>query len=264
MELVLDFSILIRDPAMKSRFAYALLLAIVAALGVSVVARGDLWLWSDHVRPPISLERALEIAKQKLGDDHKHRYCVSVTIYGNPGAKPKPGAWNLLYAAADSSKKLVYVDMDGDAEVRVWNEAIDWTENRGRREGLADVKSRLKAFFEKERLDVKIDESEGVLRVSYKTRKFQIHRELKGGEYDDKLVETIGPMTDGFIIEITNSDVAVDHSYHDAPYWTEHVEAFPLRAKNRFIRVQIRQGSAFKEEFALQLEQIFGREFQNR
>ena len=94
------------------RRPYNLFIVGVLIVSVAGTACASLFGWRDRVRPPVSLRKALDISERELGDDLKNRYCVNVSLYGNPTGSPKPGAWNLLFAAADGSKKHVYVDMD--------------------------------------------------------------------------------------------------------------------------------------------------------
>src|SRR5687768_383066 len=95
--------------------------AVVAMTLASTVAVASLYSWNDAKRPPISLAEALTRAEKLLGDDAANRYCVSVSLYGDETGEGKKGAWNLLFAAADGSKKHVYIDMQGKSDVKLWN-----------------------------------------------------------------------------------------------------------------------------------------------
>ena len=214
--------------------------------------------WNDHVRPPVSLEKAIELSREQLGDDYANRYCVRVSLYGNPTGGPKPGQWNLFYAAENGSKKHVIVDMDGNAAAGVWNQAIDWNQNKGKRADLADIKKRLQIFFDKERLGVEFSESNGKVVVTHRTRMFQVHQLMEDGRFDDQLTELRGPASDGFIIEYYLTNKPVSASYENGIYWSVFAKTVPLQTKDNYVHFSITEGRRIKREYVLQLIQIFG------
>lgn len=243
-----------------------LLLTIASLMAVITgTSLADLFGWNDRVRPPVSLRQALDIADQLLGDDAKDRYCVDVSIFGNPMGAPKPGAWNLLFAAEDGSKKQVYVDMDGNSKLSTWNEAIDWTKDAGRRRDLEDVQSRLQALFAKENLDVKLQLTGQILSGHYRTREYQIYRTRDDGSYTTELSLVDGPEHDGFLFEAEIVEEGTDYQpYDSAPYWREYPQAYPTTTAGNFIVVRKRFGRDFKKEIHSQIDQAFGIDFIDR
>lgn len=223
-----------------------------------------LFVWRDRVRPPVSLREALDIAEQLLGDDAKNRYCVDVSIYGNPMGAPKPGAWNLLFAAEDGSKKQVYVDMDRNSKLTTWNEAIDWKKDAGRRTNLNDVLARLKALFDKENLDAQLELQNGHLVGRYRTRIYQIYKIQPNGSYSTELTEEIGPEHDGFAFDAEIVDEGSDYFHFDsAAYWMEYTQVYPTTVKGRLLVARKKYGRDFRKELHSQIDQAFGIDFIN-
>jgi len=242
---------------MKRQFLLFTLVIIAVPL-VTFANRSSMFRWHDHVRPPISLERALEISREQLGDDYENRYCVEVALYGNPYAQPKPGAWNLFFAAEDGSKKHVYINMDGDAEVKMWNHAIDWEKNKGLRSDLADIRTRFEEFLEKEELDASITHTDEKTVVSFHARSFYVHEPTDDGSYEAHYSQTVGPDSDGFIVEFWLTDTPTTLAYKQRPYWTERTGTRPLTTKNSFVHFVMRSGVNLKREYDSQIAQIFG------
>ncbi len=241
-----------------------LLIAVCIALLVTGTSFAELFKWRARVRPPVSLKEALDIGEKLLGDDAKKRFCIDVSIYGNPMGAPKPGAWNLLFAAEDGSKKHVYVDMDGNGNLSTWNEAIDWTNDAGRRKNLHDVQKRLEALFDKERLDATIDRDGERLIGRYRTRTYEIYRAEKNGAFSETLTTEVGPKNDGFTFEAQIVDEGTDYFHFDyGPYWTEYTQLYPTTEKGKLILVRKRYGRDFKQELHSQIDQAFGIDFIN-
>lgn len=222
----------------------------------------DLFKWRDRVRPPVSLKQALTIAESLLGEDAKNRFCIEVSIYGNPTGAPKPGAWNLFFAADDGSKKHVYVDMDGNGKISTWNEAIDWTKDAGRRKDIQDVQERLKALFDKETLDATLERDGERLIARYRARMYEIYRAEKDGSFAEDLTKEVGPKHDGFIIEAQIVEEGTDYFHFEhGPYWIEHTQLFPTTEKGKLMLVRKRYGRNFKQELLAQIDQAFGVDF---
>ena len=118
-------------------------LAVVTILTFGACAYGSLYSWVDSNRPPVSLREALMKAEEMLGKERERYYCVNAHIWGNERGDEKDGAWNLMFAAKDGSRKHVYVDMQGASEVKLWNGPVDWKANAGRRTDLHDIRDRL-------------------------------------------------------------------------------------------------------------------------
>ena len=235
-----------------------LILVLCAIMPMAVTSRISLFRWHDHVRPPVSLERALEISKAKLGDDYENRYCVEVQLFGNPYALPRPGVWNLYFAAEDGSKKHVSVDMDGEATVEMWNEAIDWEKNRGLRHDLEDIRKRFRDFLAKEKLEASTIESNEKTVVSFRQRSFHVHLSNDDGSYQAELSEIAGPDADGFIVEFWVTDTPATPDRQQRAYWTERSKAVPLTSPNTYVQTIFKTGPRLKREYRDQIEQIFG------
>ena len=228
------------------------------------LALADVFGWEDRVRPPVSLQEALTIGEKLLGDDAKNRYCVEVSIYGNPFGAAKPGAWNLYFAAPDGSKKQVYVDMDRNSKVTTWNEAIDWTKDAGRRNDLKDAYVRLQALFKKEHLDVHLELKDGHLLGSYRTRKYQVYTTKDDGSYSDQLTEQVGPAADGFAFDAEIVDEGQKYFRFDsAPYWEEHTLEYPTSVKGKLLVARKQIGRRVLRYMEDQIDQAFGIDFRN-
>lgn len=244
---------------------FFLLTAIAASFAaIAGPAFGTLFKWRDRVRPPVSLKEALNIGERLLGDDAKNRFCVDVSIYGNPIGAPKPGAWNLLFAAEDGSKKHVYVDMEGNGTLSTWNEAIDWKKDAGRRKDLNDAQSRLESLFEKENLEVTLTREHGRLVGHYRTRSYAIYKPDQLGAFAEELTTEVGPKIDGFMFDAEIVDDGTDHYHFDyGPYWTEYTQLYPTTEKGKLILVRKRLGRQIKQEMQMQIDQAFGIDFVN-
>lgn len=245
-----------------------LLLALfILAICVSV-GSATLYDWNPTKRPAVSLEDALRRANALLGDDAANRYCVSVALYGNKEGDGREGAWNLEFAAVDGSMKLIFIDMNGNANVR-YHAPIDWTKNEGRRSGLADVEQRLKTLFADENIEAQITLRDGRLEVRYNSRVFQVHPRLANGEFGDNLEEVIGPKQDGIVIDIfeTNRrDRTWDQfSFGPGVYGNVDRGQFLLAGKDRYLNVDLKYGDGIRvlpgsneEHLVLQLYPVFG------
>ena len=91
-----------------------------------------------------------------------------------------------------------------------------------------------------------------------------MHQQTESGGFSDAPVEVVGPDSDGIILEIAKTDVAIEQDIEDAPYWGVYEETFPLQEKNSYVRVRSLRGRNFKRVYELQLEQIFGRQFKDQ
>lgn len=235
---------------------------ITIVAGIAGLCVENSFRWRDRVRPPVSLQAALKIGEELLGDEAKNRWCVDVSISGNPHGAERPGAWHLLFAAADGSKKQVYVDMDGNGKLSPWNEAIDWKKDKGRRTDLNDAFLRLKDLFKKENLGSEIAMEGNRLVGRYKTRSYHVYPSNPDGSFTDDLAVEVGPKHDGIIFEAqTVSDGNERGDYQIRPYWLEDTRSYPTTQERKFILVKMRYGREFPKEIKAQMEQAFGIDF---
>ncbi len=247
------------------RHVHPFLCLAILLTGITATAFAQtVFRWNDRARPPVSLKEAIDIGEQLLGDDAKNRYCVSVSLNGNPAGAAKPGRWDLLFAAPDGSKKHVYVNMDRNSQLSTWNEAVDWKKDSGRRIDLNDVQSRLLELFAKEKLDVKLERKGERLVGQYRTRKYQLYTTAEDGSYSKTLTEDIGPEHDGFSFDAKIVDEGDDnYFFNEGPYWAEYAQSYPLKEKGKILLVRKRCGREFKWELHRQIDQVFGIDFEN-
>ena len=244
-----------------------LLIPFVIVGLLASTAFASLYSWNPKKRVPISLRDALTKAEELLGDDAKNRYCIGVSLYGNKEGDGKGGAWNLFYAAEDGSKKQVYVNMDGQSDVKLWNGPIDWTEHEGRRTGLDDVKTRLEQLFKKQGIDASVEIAGEKLTCNHNTRKFQTYAQLDDGSYGEKTIETIGPQLDGFAI-VAQEQKSIDRGWHDGyadgPYWRQYQRMHLMTTEETYLKVEVKYGHGCNYEFSNEMFRIFGETTRNR
>lgn len=236
-----------------------LIAPIVVITLASSIALGTLYRWNESKRPPVSLEDALVKAEKLLGDDAANYYCVSVSLFGDATGGGTEGAWNLFYAAADGSKKHVYIDMRGESDVKHWNGAIDRKLNEGRRNSLADVQRRLKALFTKEGIKAEFDVEQGSLLVKYNVRDFQVYPRLKDGGYAKELHTMPGPDADGIWLQVRIVDKPDwRYGYRHSPYWTGTLGTYFTTTPGEYLSVEFRCGHNVKYEVRNQIWDVFG------
>lgn len=237
------------------------LAAILASVLCCPLAFASLYSWNDARRPPISLREALARAEKLLGDEAPNRYCVSVALYGDETGDGKKGAWNLLFAAADGSKKHVYIDMQGNSHVTPWNGPIDRKKNEGARKDLGDVRRRLEELFAKEGIVAEFDAQEDGLTVQHHTRTFRVHPERADGSYGEQPWEAPGPAADGVWLRlqaVDRPDRREEFGCDDGPYWRWHRGTYVLAQPGKFLAVDLRYGRKVKHEIISQMQQVFG------
>jgi hypothetical protein len=241
----------------------AVLVAVTAAMTLgSTVAFASLYSWNDAKRPPISLADALAKAEKLLGDDAANRYCVSVSLYGDKTGEGKEGAWNLLFAAADGSKKHVFINMQGKCDVSAWNGPIDWKKNDGRRADLDDVRRRLEELFAKERIKATFESHQDRFLATYKARQYQIYPQREDGSYAEELKNVPGPAGDGIWLQVQmveNPDHR-EYGYDDGPYWNWLRGTYFTTQPGQFLAIDLRYGPNVKYEVVSQIWDIFGDE----
>ena len=226
----------------------------------STVAFASLYAWNDAKRPPIPLSDALSRAEQLLGDDTDNRYCVSVTLFGDENGEGKEGAWNFLFAAADGSKKHVFIDMQGKSDIKLWNGPVNWKKNDGRRTDLNDVRRRLVEFFAKEGIKAEVKATQNRLLITHKTREYQIYPQLEDGRYAEELKSVPGPSGDGIWLQmqIVDKPDTREYGYHGGPYWRWIRGTYFLTEPKKFLSVDFRYGGNVKYEVVRQIWDVFG------
>ena len=232
--------------------------AVVAMTLASTLAVASLYSWNDAKRPPISLADALARAEKLLGEDAANRYCVSVSLYGDETGGGEEGAWNLLFAAADGSKKHVYINMQGKSDVKLWNGPIDWKKNDGRRVDLADVRRRLEELFTKEGIKADYEAQQDRLLVKYKVRDFRVYPVQEDGSYSEQLQTIPGPGGEGIWLQVQIVDKPDPAEYADGPYWQRLRGTYFTTTRGRFLSVDLRYGPNVKYEVARQMWAVFG------
>jgi hypothetical protein len=226
----------------------------------SAGALASLYHWNAAKRPPISLADALARAEKLLGDDAPNRYCVSVSLYGDETSDGKEGAWNLLFAASDGSKKHVYINMQGKSDVEIWNGPIDWKRNDGRRVDLADVRRRLEELFAKEGIKADYETQQDRLIVKYKIRSFEVYPRQDDGSYSEHLKTMPGPDGGGIWLQaqIVDDPDRRGYGFSDGPYWQWVRGTYFTTTPGKFLSIDLRYGTNVKYEVAQQMWDIFG------
>jgi len=247
---------------MRRSIVVSLLFCLAAS-----TALGSLYSWNPKKRPPTTLADALGIAKNLLGNDAVHRYCVAARLYGSAEGDGKSGAWNLYYAAEDGSRKQVYINMSGERSVRLWNGPVDWTKHDGRRTGISDVKKRLEELFDRHKLNVDIKLNGATLSARYKTRTFRTYHETVEGQYSDILTETVGPLPNGLVIEVEESPTFI-RDWHDGylgigPYWRFYRRLHLLTQEDKFLKVEFRYGTDLSGDIRNEICDVFGEQASN-
>ena len=235
-------------------------LAAMALVLASTITFASLYSWNEAKRPPITLSDALARAEKLLGDDAPNRYCVSVSLFGDDTGAGKHGAWNLLFAAADGSKKHVYINMQGRSDVKLWNGPIDWNKQEGRRIDLDDVRRRLEELFKNEGIAPEIHLRDDVLLLTHRTREFQVYSELADGGYANQLQQVPGPAADGIWLKmrLTNQVDRREYGFNEGPYWRWVRGTYFLTQPGQFLSVDFRYGSKVSDRVVTQIWDTFG------
>lgn len=223
----------------------------------STIAFASLYSWNDTKRPPISLADALARAEKLLGEDAVNRYCVGVGLYGDETFDGKIGKWNLYFAAADGSKKHVYIDMLGNGEVRLLHGPIDWKEKKGRRDGIADVRRRLEELFAKEHIEAQYVTQGDALIVKYHSRVFKVYPEREDGGFGNQLEDTEGPDSDGIWLSVRVVDKPIPWRSRFG-YWRGEELTHILTQRGKFLKTETRIGPLVPYEIDLQITRVFG------
>jgi hypothetical protein len=235
-------------------------IALLALISVSAYAAT--YLWNPNKRPPITLPEALRRAEALLGEDAKQRYCIGMWLYGNKAQDGKECGWHLVYAAEDGSKKLVFIDENGNGNVEQMNGPIDWRKKEGRRTGLEDIGKRLNAVLEASDYEERAEVAANQLVLHLRTRTYRIHPKTESGEFGENLVEVIGPKSDGIVIKasvVTKPDrVAPAYGYEEGVYWYVQRRNFLLTTQGKFVKMEMLRGRDVSDGLFLAVWQAFG------
>jgi hypothetical protein len=235
-------------------------IALLALIGVAAYA--DTYLWNPNKRPPITLPEALRRAEALLGEDADQRYCIGMMLFGNKAQDGKECGWNLVYAAEDGSKKLVFIDENGNGSVAQMNGPIDWRKKEGRRTGLEDIGKRLNAALKANGYGERAVVTANHLVLQVRARTYRVHPKTESGEFGEGLVEVIGPKSDGIVIRAsvdTKPDrVAPAYGYGEGVYWYVQRRNFLLTTQGRFVKMEMLRGRDVSDGLFLELWQAFG------
>lgn len=97
--------------------------------------------------------------------------------------------------------------------------------------------------------------------MSYKTRTFMVHNTDKLGRHSEKAHETVGPETDGLIVEITLQDGRYDGAAKipqtlRRPYWYTFVNAYPIAEGKQHLHVNISYDSKTDRETITKIQMM--------
>lgn len=238
---------------------------LIAALVLLTLCTGvtyaSLYAWVDTNRPPVSLADALKEAERLLGDDRARHYCINAHIYGNEKGDGKEGAWNLMFGCADGSRKHVYVNMQGKADIRIWNGPVDWSANDGRRTDLIDVRDRIVGVLESHSLEAETKSVvDSVLTITKSSRRFSLHALEADGGYSSETQEMVGPKNDGICIRVTHVNTQPpERPYRwQGPYWLVSENNYILADGKGFLVTEVMYGAEFPRKVVDQITQCFG------
>ncbi len=227
----------------------------------SAVAYASTYAWVDTNRPPVSLAEALQHAERLLGDSRVLYYCINASINGDVSGDPKTGTWNLMFGAADGSRRHIYVNMQAESHIRVWNGPVDWAASKGRRTDLNDVRDRVAAVLRSHSLEPDTQSIVGsVLTITKSSRPFHLHTLGPDGEFSAETQSIVGPKKDGICIRVTH----VDQQPPEKPYqwqrlyWNIDEQNFILADGNGFLVAEITYGSEFPSKVEDQIMHCFG------
>ena len=241
---------------MKTKLLIAALLFFAPAM-----AYASLYGWVDTNRPPVTLAAALEKGESLLADDAIRYYPVGVSLYGNAKGDGKGGAWNIFYGCSDGSKKHVYVNMQGEANIKDWNGPVDKMATEGRVTDLMDLKQRLEKFMNSHDMPLDtIELKDESLSIRSRTREFQLHPELEDGEYGQETVSVIGPKADGVVIDVVlhrKQPPTKPYSWK-GPYWGVTEQNYILASGNGYLELSFLHGFALSSDIVNRMERCFG------
>lgn len=238
-----------------------LIAAFILVASCSAVAYASLYAWVDTNRPTISLVDALKHAERLLGDNRDQYYCINAHIYGNESGDGKEGAWNLMFGAADGSRRHVSVNMQGESDIRVWNGPIDWDANKGRRTDLDDVRDRVAAVLKSQSLEPDaLSFVDSVLTITRASRSFDLHTLGSDGEYSTDTHKVVGPQSNGICIRVMHVNKQPPEKPYrwQGPYWYIHDQNYILADGNGFLTAEVTYGAKFPRKVVDQITQCFG------
>ena len=241
---------------MKIKLLVAALLCLIPAM-----AYASLYRWVDTNRPTVTLAAALEKGEALLADDAIRYYPVGLSLYGKAEGDGKDGAWNIFYGCSDGSKKHVYVNMQGEANIKDWNGPVDKMAKEGRVTDLIDLKQRLEKFMTSHNMPLdSIELKDESLSIRSRTREFQLHPDLDDGEYGQETVKVIGPKAKGIMIDVVlHSKQPPSKPYRwKGPYWGVTERNYILANGNGYLELSFLHGSALSSDIVNRIERCFG------
>jgi|GEM_PF-5017787 len=236
-------------------------------------------------RPPIAISDALQRAETQLGEDANKWYCIAVKLKGNEAQGDKPAVWDLTYATADGSKKLVSIREDGSVDAKKLNGPFEWTkEPKRRRTSLKEIATHLNAALKSEGYEECATVTDGKLVLRSRTRTYRIHPKTESEDYSEEIAEVVGPKTDGIVIK-AREVILFDHEVNMSaifsnygPYWSDNQGYYlltpgdkPLKKvahdglwgkttseQHRFVHVELNLGNDISVALYLKLQRAFG------
>ena len=198
---------------------------ILAALGIAVAsgnpAAASIYNWNPVHRPPVTLPEALAKSKAVLGTQADGLHCMpSVWLAGDEANSGKRGLWSLRFYNADGFAHTVSVDMSGRAWVEQPapraaqtdpNAVGGWLAHepppKPHFRDLADVEKAIREELTEDEIDAQVVAGPNRLVVQHRVRKYQVYPAAIPGEFNARLEEQIGPLRDGFYLQVESSKI---------------------------------------------------------
>ena len=158
-------------------------------------------------------------------------------------------------------KKHVYVNMQGEANIKDWNGPVDKMAAKGRVPDLMDLKQRLEKFMASHDMPLDaIELKDESLSIRSRTRKFQLHPELDAGEYGQDTVSVGGPKSRGIVIDVVLHDKQPPAKPYrwEGPYWGITEQNYILANGNGYLELTFLHGAAASPDVVDRMERCFG------
>ncbi|MHB9081798.1 MAG: hypothetical protein ACYC3X_30395 [Pirellulaceae bacterium] len=217
------------------------------------------WNWEE--KPPISLEKALDMAEEATVDLKPQPYCLGrFGLWGDPRPDPSTRAWHIDYVQDAINSLHIAVHMDGKVEVQYmgrrgfygidpWPQITKKTIDTGAT-SLEGAKERLEQLFAGVAPPATIRLADNSLTLAFRTRQFE-HYPYAGREFAEQLVVTEGPLDDGIWVHVrlAPKQNAVrnywesDDAFHKhSSFWQPYRALLPTIDPNKQLDVDIRYG----------------------